>query len=116
MTRRQDQTGGGFRATGFGHRLRVMRNDRGLTTRVLGELAGVHPTTITRLESGRHEPAWPVVVALAAGLDVTPDHFLPRPGDPPPPDPRARPRHAKRGRPPKGPAVPEGRPLVEVLS
>ncbi len=99
MTRRADQ--GGWPATGFGLRLRALRLEAGLTQKALGLLAGVHAVTVVKLEAGSQEPAWPLVIALAAALGRDTAAFQLRNGEEPPPPP---PRHAKRGRPRKGPA------------
>src|SRR5262249_43136943 len=37
----------------------------------LAERAGCHPMTLAKLERGVHEPAWPLVLALAKALGVT---------------------------------------------
>jgi transcriptional regulator with XRE-family HTH domain len=36
----------------------------------LGHRAAVHPTWVSKIESGRNNPAWGTVRRLAAGLDV----------------------------------------------
>lgn len=56
--------------TGFGSRLRNVRETKGLTQKQLGEAAGVHVNSIARLERGEQEPAWPIVLDLAKALGV----------------------------------------------
>jgi transcriptional regulator with XRE-family HTH domain len=63
-------------ASGFGQRLRELRDGRGLSRRELAEAAGCHPTTLVKMELGTREPAWPLVLALAKALGVTPNDFL----------------------------------------
>jgi transcriptional regulator with XRE-family HTH domain len=56
--------------TGFGERLRALREEAGLTQVQLGEAAGCHPITVAKMEAGAQEPAWPMVLALAKALGV----------------------------------------------
>lgn len=89
----------GWPASGFAGRLREIRETRGLSAGQLAQMAGVHLTTVLSLENGKtREPAWPLVLALASALQVTPDAFvvaLPKPLPVTPPKPRGRPRKAK---------------------
>lgn len=75
--------------TGFGARLRAVREAKGLTVTELAELAGMVPPVVSRLESGGRTPNWATVIALAESLGVTPNDFLPpaEPPDDPPPRP-----------------------------
>jgi transcriptional regulator with XRE-family HTH domain len=59
--------------SGFGSRLRELRDEKGWTQKQLAEAAGIHVNTIARLERGEHEPAWPLVLAMtkALGVDCT---------------------------------------------
>jgi transcriptional regulator with XRE-family HTH domain len=66
---------GGWPPTGFGQRLKRLREERDLTQQELAERSGCHPMTITKLERGVQEPAWPLVLALAKALDVTCEAF-----------------------------------------
>jgi DNA-binding XRE family transcriptional regulator len=86
---------GGWEKSGFGPRLRELREAAGLTQQELAEKAGCHKQTITKLEAEAQEPAWPLVLALAKVLGVTCDAFAVAPTD-----------TSKRnpGRPPKRPA------------
>ena len=68
---------GGWPATGFGVRLRALREGTGLTQKQLAEKAGCHPMTLAKLERGVQEPAWPLVLALGRALGVGCEAFLP---------------------------------------
>jgi transcriptional regulator with XRE-family HTH domain len=68
---------GGWPPSGFGQQLRRLRDGSGLTQAELAERAGIHPNTMARMERGEHEPAWPLVLALARALGVTADAFMP---------------------------------------
>lgn len=61
---------GGWEPTGFGSRLRELRQSRGWSQAELAERAACSTNTIARLERGEHEPAWPLVLALARALNV----------------------------------------------
>jgi transcriptional regulator with XRE-family HTH domain len=111
---------GGWPPTGFGGRLKRLREERALTQQDLAERSGCHAMTITKLERGVQEPAWPLVLALAKALGVTCEAFNGVAAEQRPPgQPSAREvRDAsksegapttKRGRPRKGP----GEPLAE---
>jgi transcriptional regulator with XRE-family HTH domain len=63
-------------ATGFGRRLRELRDGRALSRRELAEAAGCHPMTLAKMELGTREPGWPLVLALAKALGLTPNDFL----------------------------------------
>jgi DNA-binding XRE family transcriptional regulator len=93
---------GGWPPTGFGVRLRALREQAGLTQGALAERAGCNPFTVAKLEGGRQEPAWPLVLALARALGVSCEAFNGAVAGEPA---QARPR----GRPPKArePAAPE---------
>jgi transcriptional regulator with XRE-family HTH domain len=66
---------GGWPPTGFGGRLRSLREQATLSQRELAELAGCNQFTVAKLERGLQEPAWPLVLALAKALDVTCEAF-----------------------------------------
>jgi transcriptional regulator with XRE-family HTH domain len=55
---------------GLGRAIRQLRTERGLSQEELGLRAGIHPTWISHLESGRNNPAWGSVRRLAAALGV----------------------------------------------
>jgi transcriptional regulator with XRE-family HTH domain len=61
---------GEFGPTGFGGRLRAAREGKNWTQQQLAEAASTHVNTIARLERGEQEPAWPLVLKLAAALGV----------------------------------------------
>jgi transcriptional regulator with XRE-family HTH domain len=104
---------GGWPPTGFGGRLRVLREKAGLSQRELAEKAGCNQFTVAKLERGAQEPAWPLVLALAKALGVTCEAFNgeaggepqesrspgrpPKAGEPEPKRPRGRPRKAAKG-------------------
>jgi transcriptional regulator with XRE-family HTH domain len=90
---------GGWPSSGFGIRLRALREARGWTAQRLAEASGCHLMTISKLERGVQEPAWPLVLALAKALGVSVEAFVETPASP---DPEPRPR----GRPPKANASP----------
>lgn len=62
--------------TGFGERLKRLRDEVGWTQAQLAEAAGLHLRAITKLENGVNEPGWATVIALARALEITPDAFL----------------------------------------
>src|SRR4051794_8758425 len=64
---------GGWPKSGFGPRLRQLREAASLTQAELAERTGCHKQTITKLEAETQEPAWPLVLALtkALGVDCT---------------------------------------------
>jgi putative transcriptional regulator len=96
---------GGWPPSGFGGRLQQLREQAGLTQAELAERAGCFALTVSKLERGAQEPAWPLVLALARALGVTSEAFVLPAGEPPAP-PRSRPR----GRPRKAGGVSEAAP------
>jgi transcriptional regulator with XRE-family HTH domain len=56
--------------SGFGPKLREVREQKGLTQSALATAAGVHANTVARMERGEVEPSWQMVLALAAALGV----------------------------------------------
>jgi transcriptional regulator with XRE-family HTH domain len=103
---------GGWPATGFGRRLKEVREARGLSQQQLADQAGLHLMTVSKLERGVQEPAWPLVLALASALGASCEDFRGAPSPPTSAEKPARPR----GRPPKAPGEqpvpkrPRGRP------
>jgi transcriptional regulator with XRE-family HTH domain len=90
---------GGWPPSGFGGRLKTLREAAGLTQQQIAERAGCNQFTVAKLEAGRQEPAWPLVRALARALGVTCAAFDVPDGEPvPEPErrPRGRPRKAPR--------------------
>lgn len=63
--------------SGFGVRLKAIRRAAGLSQTALAKSVGYSLQAVFRLEKGRTEPAWPLVLLLASVLGVTPDAFLP---------------------------------------
>ncbi len=63
--------------SGFGPALSGLRAAKGLTQKELAEAAGLHPNTVAKLERSDQEPNWPVVIALAGALGITPNEFRP---------------------------------------
>lgn len=62
----------------FGAALRAVRHRRGLRQEDVGRLAGVHRSTISRLERGHfHALSWRAITAVGAALDVRVE-LLPR--------------------------------------
>jgi transcriptional regulator with XRE-family HTH domain len=74
MSKRADQ--GGWPPTGFGKRLKALREAQGLTQDELAASAGCNKFTISKLERGLQEPAWPLVLALARVLGVKVGEFV----------------------------------------
>jgi len=66
---------GDFPPSGFGSRARGLREGAGLTQKQLAEAVGLHPNTLAKLERGEHEPAWPIVLKIAAALGVSCEAF-----------------------------------------
>jgi transcriptional regulator with XRE-family HTH domain len=91
---------GGWPPSGFGGRLKRLREAAGLTQEQVAERAGCNQFTVAKLEGGRQEPAWPLVLQLADALGVSTEEFRAR-GDEPEPAPprRGRPRKAAEARP-----------------
>ena len=54
--------------TGFGARLRELREKAGLTQTELAECAGLTMFGVTKLERGLRDPSWPTVLAFASAL------------------------------------------------
>jgi DNA-binding XRE family transcriptional regulator len=88
---------GGWEPTGFGARLKRLREAAGKSQQELADLAGCNKFTVAKLEQGKQEPAWPLVLALCRSLGVSVATFeaaaAPQP-EAPPARPRGRPRKA----------------------
>ena len=80
--------------------MRALRTVAGLTHAQLAERAGCNPFMLSKLERGLHEPAWPLVLALACALGVTVQEFTVAAGE----GTQAEP-------PPRGPGRPRKRPV-----
>jgi transcriptional regulator with XRE-family HTH domain len=55
---------------GLGRAIKRLRTERGLSQEEVGLGAGIHPTWISHIESGRNNPAWGSVRRIAAALGV----------------------------------------------
>ena len=55
---------------GLSKAIRQLRREEHLSQEALGLIAGIHPTWISHLESGRVNPTWGNIRRIAAGLKV----------------------------------------------
>lgn len=55
---------------GLGKAIRALRQEGKLSQEALGHKAGIHPTWISHIESGRINPTWGNVRRIAGGLNV----------------------------------------------
>lgn len=55
---------------GLAKAIRKLRTEGKLSQEALGERAGIHPTWISHIESGRINPTWGNVRRIARGLKV----------------------------------------------
>jgi len=55
---------------GLSKAIRQLRHEVHMSQEALGLIAGIHPTWISHMESGRVNPTWGNVRRIAAGLDV----------------------------------------------
>jgi transcriptional regulator with XRE-family HTH domain len=55
---------------GLGKAIRKLRTEDNLSQETLGHRAGIHPTWISHIESGRINPTWGNVRRIAKGLKV----------------------------------------------
>lgn len=55
---------------GLGKAIRALRQEAKLSQETLGHQAGIHPTWISHIESGRINPTWGNVRRIAKGLGV----------------------------------------------
>ena len=60
--------------------LKALREQRGLSVRKLGELAGVHYVSLVKMESGKLDPRLSTLQRVARALGVTVSELI---GDPP---------------------------------
>jgi transcriptional regulator with XRE-family HTH domain len=67
-----------FPRTGFGGRLRALREAAGLAQERLAQRAGCSVGTLSKLERGSQEPYWPLVLMLAKALGARPNDFVPQ--------------------------------------
>lgn len=66
----------------LGDRIAYVRYKRGLTQSQLGELTGMNPEEISRIETGVRFPGSFKVIALADALEISTDFILRGIGDP----------------------------------
>ena len=90
-----------------GVRLRAVRHDRGWTLDELAERAGMSPSTLSRLESGKRQASLELLLPLTRQLGVRIDDLLPAE----PPDPRVRRPAIRRDGIVIVPLAPEGAPI-----
>jgi transcriptional regulator with XRE-family HTH domain len=57
-------------------KLRVLREELGLTHKEAAELANVSQATLVRLESGRRPPYMPTVTKIARAYGVPPEELV----------------------------------------
>jgi transcriptional regulator with XRE-family HTH domain len=55
---------------GLGKAIRKLRQEAELSQETLGHRAGIHPTWISHIESGRINPTWGNVRRIAVGLKI----------------------------------------------
>ncbi|GMA30472.1 helix-turn-helix domain-containing protein [Litorihabitans aurantiacus] len=94
----------------IGPRLRSARRRAGLTLETLAERAGVSPSTLSRLESGKRQANLELLLPLARELRLGLDELVP----PAVPDPRVRRRPQTHRGITMVPLAPEGSPVQTV--
>jgi transcriptional regulator with XRE-family HTH domain len=60
----------GWGSTGFGDTLSGLRKVNRLSQQELADKVGCNVITISRIERGVQEPAWPLVLRICAALNV----------------------------------------------
>ena len=60
----------------FGHRLRKLRAEYGVSQDTLALTTGIHPTAIGLIERGGREPRLGTILRLARGLGVRPGRLV----------------------------------------
>lgn len=58
-----------------GERIKAERLNQGLRQAAIAKLAGLQPSSLSDIESGRKQPSWGVVQRLARALDCPTDRF-----------------------------------------
>lgn len=69
----------------IGERLKILRNNRGLSQRDLARSLNVSPSTVAQYETGKRTPDADTLNALAQYFNVSVDYLLGRTDDPRPP-------------------------------
>lgn len=92
----------------IGPRLRALRRGRGWTLEELAERAGMSPSTLSRLESGKRQASLELVLPLARQLGIGLDDLV----TPAAPDPRVRRPVIHRDGLEIAPLAPEGSPVA----
>jgi DNA-binding XRE family transcriptional regulator len=54
----------------LGRAVRRLREERELSQEALAHLAGIHTTSIVRLENGKLNPSWGIVCRIARALEL----------------------------------------------
>jgi transcriptional regulator with XRE-family HTH domain len=54
----------------LGEAIRQLREERGMTQEAVALIAGVHPTWVSRIESGTLNPSWGMISRVAEALEV----------------------------------------------
>jgi len=60
----------------LGRAIRTIRNDKSLSQSELARRTGLHPTYISRLETGAHNPTYVVILQLSKGLEISAAEML----------------------------------------
>ena len=60
----------------LGRNLRRARLQRGMTQEEVGQQSGVHPTEVSRIEAGKHDPRVSTVERLAKAVGVSSSDLL----------------------------------------
>src|SRR5262245_56652045 len=77
-------------ASAFGVRLKVLRQQAGMTQEAIARAANISLSDLTKLEAGRVEPTWGTARALAAALSVSVAEFAVDDAPPSPEKPRRK--------------------------
>jgi transcriptional regulator with XRE-family HTH domain len=54
----------------LGEAIKQLREERGMTQEAVALIAGVHPTWVSRIESGTLNPSWGMISRVAKALEV----------------------------------------------
>lgn len=75
MSRRSRASRGGM-GNEFSHRLKKLRERKGISRRVLSEICGLSKNMVAAYECGEYEPTASVIKTLAEHLNVSADYLL----------------------------------------